>query len=851
MGPRKHMKFGDDGDGPVVANKHASSVLPETRTYGRNQSKNKLGNLKSRQSFGKLVKNSRAGLEIEDESSGVESSGPVLGPVSLERLKGYQNGNLSEDSKFHTSSGMDEDEDEDGEESSQELNGKETKILVEGSFTNGNGHANGKSKENGNGNRKDIQNGGQHRKLASKPNGRVVYYDDSEEEDDSRDMSKTPGNYSPAALKSTKLQLLKDRRGLPVYQARTQIIDHLSANEVTVLLAETGSGKSTQIPQLIYEYIGSKESPERIAITQPRRVAAINLATRVSQEMGVPLGEKVGYTVRFQNKSGPATHIKYLTDGMLLRELMLDSDLKRYSTIILDEAHERTVLTDLLMGLLKRLLDKRRGSKRPLKLIVMSATLDAEKFSKFFNNAEILYVEGKMYPVQRYYLSKPIDDIVDGVVQTVVQINMSELTGDILAFLPGQDEIDKSVDRLQAIATSLPKEAPLIVPVPLYASLPPAQQQKAFEKLPARRRKIILATNIAETSLTIPGVRYVVDSGLRKVRVWKPSLGLDTLFTTPISQASAAQRMGRAGREAPGKCYRLFTEATYTQDLRPQTEPEILRCDIASTILMLKRAGIDDVINFDWVESPDKKAITSSLVKLYGLKALNDQGKITALGEKMVVLPVSPHLAAVLIHASSDPTLLNAVIDIVACLSIEDLMINPHPDKRDEINQKRRELFTSSQEHGDLIMIKEMYDMYRELTDRREQKEWCQQVGVNPRSIRNVALVRQQLARYMNLTIDDESYPTSAESIIKCFLHGFISNSALGLPDRRYKTVLTAQPLSIHPSSSMFGRKVEAIMYIEYVFTTKPYARLVSPIQIEWLQEVAPHLLSRRSIGTN
>jgi ATP-dependent RNA helicase DHR2 len=659
---------------------------------------------------------------------------------------------------------------------------------------------------------------------------KTVYFDDSESESN---ICTTP-IVTKKSLKIVKSSLLKVRQNLPVYQSRDKILRHITKNKTTVLLAETGSGKSTQIPQILLE----NDPNEVIAITQPRRVAAISLATRVSQEMGCRVGSKVGYSVRFQANTSANTQIKYLTDGMLLRELMIDPSLeKKYTTVILDEAHERTVLTDVLMGLLKRL-----QRQRPIRIVVMSATLDADKFSKFFDNAEILYVEGKMFPVQRMYLRQPIDDVVDGVIQSVCQINMSEPTGDVLVFLPGQDEIDKSVDRLNAIAGDLPKQAPLIVALPLYASLPPHLQQKTFDKLPPRRRKVILATNIAETSLTIPGVRYVVDSGLRKVRVWKPSLGLDTLFTSPISQASAQQRMGRAGREGPGKCYRLFTEASYGE-LVSETEPEILRTDVASTTLMLKRLGIDDVINFEWVQSPGKKAIESALMKLYGLKALDDSGKITSLGQKMVLLPVSPHLAAVLIRAS-ETDLLSVVLDIVACLSVEDLMINPHPDKRDEINEKKRQLFGGGRENGDLVMIKEMYDMYRDLTDKRQQKEFCQTVGVNPRAIRNVGLVRKQLERYMGVTTEATNKFDPRE-VIKCFLSGYIANTALGLPDRRYRTVANSQNLSIHPSSMMFGRKVEAIVYMEYVYTSKGYARIVSPIDIEWLQEVAPHLLGR------
>lgn len=724
-----------------------------------------------------------------------------------------------------------------------------------------------------------------------KSNGSVKFYD-SEDEDDRREMEEEPDSddenavarnslahksnkNSHQARKELKKKLHYVRTTLPMYQAGKEVVERIFQNEVTVLLGETGSGKSTQLPQLIYA-ASTKENPERIAITQPRRVAAINLASRVSEEMGEVLGEKVGYSVRFLNASHPRfTHIKYLTDGMLLRELMGNSDLEAYTTIILDEAHERTLLTDLLMGLLKQVLVRRNATENKLRLIVMSATLDAERFSTFFNQCDILFVEGKMYPVQRYYLEQPIDDIVDSMVQTVCQVNHTEPTGDILAFLPGQEEIEKVVQRLTDIAGDLPKEAPLIVALPLYASLAPNAQQKAFEPLGKNRRKVICATNIAETSLTVPGVRYVIDSGLRKVKVWKPDLGMDTLLTTPISQAAAMQRMGRAGREAPGKCFRLFTEETYKTELPNQTEAEIVRSDITAAVLMLKRAGVDDVLGFEWVESPGKKAISSALLKLYGLKALDDAGKVTPLGVQMALLPVSPQLAAVLLSASNmgGLKLLSTVIDVVACISVENLLMNPHPEVRDTVNETRQKLFGGGMEWGDLVMLKEMYDMYCEIDSKREQKQWCKEVCVSYKAMRNVVQVRAQIQGYMETIFNgkakkqtrkrpqgsddsdsdsDDDYDELAsntsgqfdiKSLLKCFLHGYITNTALGLPDRRYRSIINGQTLSIHPSSMLFGRKLEAIMYMEFVYTTKAYGRMVSPVQIEWLHEVAPHML--------
>jgi ATP-dependent RNA helicase DHR2 len=803
MGPRKHMKF-DEGSGDGV------------ESNGKEQkplSKKQLKKLKKQQ-------------QKQAVPANVDADSPdILGPLNLARLEALESKkeSLSDgDLRFHSSASSDE-------ESRRPQSTPDGKTDPEDTTTKVNGTVpateDKSTKLNG---------------LASTP--KVVYYRDSEDEE----AEKPKPQLKVKDLKKRKQELQKERERLPMYVASDQVLDYVLKNQVSVLIGETGSGKSTQLPQLIY----NREKNKKIAITQPRRVAAINLATRVAQEMGSFVGNKVGYTVRFQNKAGDSTYLKYLTDGMLLREILLDPTLSRYDTILLDEAHERTVLTDMLMGLIKRLLvgDRGPGSDRPLRLVIMSATLDAQRFSSFFDNAPILYVEGRMHPVQRYYVKTPLDNVVDGVVQTVCQTNMSEPSpGDILVFLAGQEEIDRCVDRLNSLAHDLPKQAPLIVALPLYASLPPNQQQKVFEPLPARRRKVILATNIAETSLTISGVRYVIDSGLRKVRVWKPELGLDALLATHISKASAAQRMGRAGREAPGKCFRLFTEKTYTEDLPDQTEPEIVRCDVASAVLMLKNAGVNDILNFQWVQSPSKKALRSALLKLYTLQALDDSGKVTDLGKEMALLPVSPHLAAVLIHARNQgPELLQAVIDIVACLSVEDLLLNPHPEKRDDVNERRRVEFGGGIEYGDLIMLKEMFDKYfYQCHDKHDRKALCESTAINYRGMDNVNLVRKQLQSYMKVK---EEYPTkhvASPDIIKCFLHGFVSNTALGLPDRRYKTVLTNQYLNIHPSSMLFGKKIDAIMYMEYVYTTKGYARIVSPIQEDWLQQIAPHLLAR------
>lgn len=690
-------------------------------------------------------------------------------------------------------------------------------------------------------------------------------------------------------LDVSKNVLAKQRVQLPMYQVRQGIVNEILTHPVSVIVGETGSGKSTQLPQALLE-LAPKQN---IVISQPRRVAAISLANRVAAEAGSDVGDKVGYNVRFDAKLSKNTRIRYVTDGMLLREFMLDPMLSKYTTVIVDEAHERTITSDLVLGLLKRLLAKRDGRK--FRVIVMSATLDAQRFADFFGSDTTakLYVPGRAFGVERFYTKQPITSLIDATAQTIIQINHGEPAGgDILVFLPGQDEIETVAEILKAHKPE--KGAPRMKIVPLYASLPEADQQLAFAPVKNKERKVVLATNIAETSVTIPGVAYVVDSGIRKVRVHRSILGLESLLPAAISQASAAQRMGRAGRERSGKCWRLYTEDFYRNEMVTTTEPEISRVSLSMPVLLLKRIGVDDVINFPWVDKPSKVAIRNALLQLYTLKALDRSDNITPFGLEMATLPLDPALAAVLVSAYTEatPKIREATLDVAACLSVQDLLVTPSSSRREEVSERRQELFPASVQYGDLILVKLIWDAYHKV-DKSDLKEWCWSIGVSLRSLRRVAQVRKQLVGYLETStrnksnnretedadqpfrmnnkirfedakpqstndetsdsdsssdsdLDESALNTSEyEQLIMTFLRGYISNTAIALPDRRFQTIMTQQPVSIHPGSALFGSRVEAIMYLEYVYTARGYARFVSPISIDWLRQLAPHLLAK------
>lgn len=476
-------------------------------------------------------------------------------------------------------------------------------------------------------------------------------------------------NESISYGKRTSLPISAQRQTLPVYAMRSELIQAVRDNQFLVIVGETGSGKTTQITQYLDEEGFSNYG--MIGCTQPRRVAAVSVAKRVAEEVGCKVGHDVGYTIRFEDVTGPDTRIKYMTDGMLQREALLDPEMSKYSVIMLDEAHERTVATDVLFALLKK-----AAIKRPeLKVIVTSATLNSAKFSEYFLNCPIINIPGKTFPVEVLYSQTPQMDYIEAALDCVIDIHINEGPGDILVFLTGQEEIDSCCEILYDRVKTLGDSIGELLILPVYSALPSEIQSKIFEPTPKGSRKVVFATNIAETSITIDGIYYVVDPGFAKINIYNARAGIEQLIVSPISQAQANQRKGRAGRTGPGKCYRLYTESAFYNEMLENTVPEIQRQNLSHTILMLKAMGINDLLKFDFMDPPPKNLMLNALTELYHLQSLDDEGKLTNLGKEMSLFPMDPTLSRSLL-SSVDNQCSDEIVTIISMLSVQNVFLS-------------------------------------------------------------------------------------------------------------------------------------------------------------------------------
>lgn len=631
------------------------------------------------------------------------------------------------------------------------------------------------------------------------------------------------------------------RKQLPIYQAKPQLLSQLRQLHGAVLIGETGSGKTTQIPQYLYEAgIGRLGM---IAITQPRRVAAISLAGRVAEEKRTQLGKLVGYTVRFEDVTSPETKLKFMTDGMLLREAIGDPLLLRYTVVVLDEAHERTVHTDVLFGVVKTAQRRRKElNKIPLKVIVMSATMDVDLFSEYFNKSPVLYLEGRQHPIQIYYTKQLQSDYLQAALVSIFQIHQEAPSShDILVFMTGQEEIEALARTCRDIAKHLPDGCGPMVVIPLYASLPPTQQLRVFLPAPKGCRKVILSTNIAETSVTISGIKYVIDTGMVKAKRFNPDSGLEVLAVQRVSKAQAWQRAGRAGREDSGFCYRLYTEQEF-DNLVPTTVPEIQRCNLAGVMLQLMALGIPDVTNFDFMSKPSPEAIRSAVDHLELLGAVekkDGQVFLTTLGKKMASFPLEPRYAKTIL-LSPDFSCSEEILSIVSLLSVDTVLYNP-PARRDEVLAVRKKFMSSEGDHMTLLNI------YRAFKKVSGNKEWCRENFVNSRNMGLVKDVQAQLKEIcLKLNLKLESCGADTASVRRCLAHGMFVNAAELQPDGSYLALDTHQPVAIHPSSVLFQAKPAYVVFNELLHTSRCYMRDLCLVDADWLLDAAPEYFGRK-----
>ncbi|KAJ3559315.1 hypothetical protein NM688_g422 [Phlebia brevispora] len=609
-------------------------------------------------------------------------------------------------------------------------------------------------------------------------------------------------------------------------KGRDVLLKEIQENEVTVLVGETGSGKTTQVPQYLLE--SGIAGSGTIAVTQPRRVAATSLAARVATEKHVAVGSLVGYSVRFDESWSDKTRIKYVTDGMLVRELLSDSLLSKYSVIIVDEAHERTLRTDILMANLKTILKKRnqptdrKGKGRaaalnPLKLIIMSATLDAEKFSSFYDNAKILYVRGRQHAVKIYHSITSQADYVDAALRTFFQIHTDQPPGDVLVFLPGQEDIESLAKSIELYTDRLPPQCPGVTVCPLYAALPPSRQAKIFQPTPKGTRKCILATNIAETSITIPGVKYVIDTGKCKEKrhvARTVGAGFDTLLTRDITKSSAMQRAGRAGREGPGYCFRLYTEESF-KAMPMAAEPEIRRCTLTSSLLQLKCLG-QDIETLEFMDKPDPESIQSALATLYLLSALDDRKILTKTGKRMAFFPLEPIFARALLAADEYGCLLET-IDVVSVLSSSSKLFVDTSDERENALEAHRKFRHSSGDHLTILNVVRAYDEISASESKAGRKAWCQKQYINFRCLTEAMDIRKQLREVCEKVKIDwrTSCGDNEQPLLKSLVCGLVQNAAFLQPDGSYKQVMGPSVVKIHPGSALCDKKVPAIIYDE------------------------------------
>ncbi|AYG46127.1 ATP-dependent RNA helicase HrpA [Pseudomonas sp. Leaf58] len=632
---------------------------------------------------------------------------------------------------------------------------------------------------------------------------------------------------------------------LPIAAKRDEIKKALAEHQVLVIAGETGSGKTTQLPKICLEL--GRGSHGLIAHTQPRRIAARSVAARVAEELGTPLGGLVGYQVRFEDQSDANTLVKLMTDGILLAETQHDRFLERYDTIIVDEAHERSLNIDFLLGYLKTLLHRRPD----LKLIITSATIDLERFSKHFDGAPIIEVSGRTFPVETWYRPLASEQDEEGnqieddlTVDQAILATLDELAhhersegkgpGDVLIFLPGEREIRDAAEILRKAQL---RHTEIL---PLYARLSPAEQQRIFQSHTGRR--VILATNVAETSLTVPGIRYVIDTGTARISRYSYRAKVQRLPIEAVSQASANQRKGRCGRVEPGICVRLYSEEDFNG--RPAfTDPEILRTNLAAVILQMLHLRLGAIDAFPFIEPPDGKAISDGFNLLQELSAVNRENQLTPLGRQLARLPIDPRLGRMLLEGARQGSLQEVLI-VTSALSVQDPRERP-PERQQAADQAHAQWKDVDSDFAALVNLWRGFEEQRQALTANPLRNWCRKNFLNYLRLREWRDAHRQLAlicRDLQLTVNKE--PSDYQKMHKAILSGLLSQIGQKTEEGDYQGARQRR-FWVHPSSGLGRKRPQWVMAAELVETTKLYARMVAKIEPDWIEPLAGHLVKK------
>lgn len=639
------------------------------------------------------------------------------------------------------------------------------------------------------------------------------------------------------ATRKTQLENLKiSYPDLPVSARREEILKLIAENQVVVIAGETGSGKTTQLPKMCLEL--GRGVNGLIGHTQPRRIAARSVANRIAEELGSEMGSTVGYKVRFNDQVSENTLVKLMTDGILLAEIQTDRYLNQYDTLIIDEAHERSLNNDFILGYLKQILAKRPD----LKVIITSATIDVERFSRHFNNAPIIEVSGRTFPVEVRY--RPIveeedQDQLQGILNAVDELQ-AEGRGDILIFMNGEREIRDTAEALQK------QELRFTEILPLYARLSAEEQQRIFR--PSGLNRVILATNVAETSLTIPNIKYVIDTGTARISHYSYRTKVQRLPIEPISQASANQRKGRCGRTSEGICIRLYSEEDFNS--RPEfTDPEILRTNLASVILQMNSLGLSDITAFPFVDSPDIRQIQDGIRLLEELQAFKtrktkfgEKRELTQIGRQLAQLPIDPRLGRMVIEAAKNGSL-HEVMMIVSALSIQDPRERPQ-EKQQASDEKHRRFADKDSDFLAFVNLWHYIQTQQKALSKNQFRKQCQKDFLNYLRVREWQDIYHQLrlsVREMGLPIN--TLEANYQQIHTALLAGLLSH--IGLKDSEKMHYLGARNAQffIFPTSALFKKQPKWIIASELVETTKLWARTVAKIEPEWIEPLAQHLV--------